>query len=68
METFTGVIEGTIARERNGSGGFGYDPVFLIDGQTTTAELPDAEKDRISHRGRAVAAALPRLRELLAEH
>jgi inosine/xanthosine triphosphate pyrophosphatase family protein len=31
----------------------------------TTAELPEAEKDRISHRGRAVAAALPRLRKLL---
>jgi XTP/dITP diphosphohydrolase len=68
VETFIGVIEGTIASERHGSGGFGYDPVFLIDGQTTTAELPDAEKDRISHRGRAVAAALPRLRELLDEH
>jgi XTP/dITP diphosphohydrolase len=68
VETFSGVIEGTIAPARRGSGGFGYDPVFLVDGHTTTAELPDPEKDRISHRGRAVAAALPRLRELLAEH
>jgi XTP/dITP diphosphohydrolase len=68
IETFDGVIEGTIAPVRRGSGGFGYDPVFLIDGRTTTAELPEGEKDRISHRGRAVAAALPRLRELLAEH
>jgi XTP/dITP diphosphohydrolase len=67
VETFTGVIEGTIATERRGRGGFGYDPVFVVDGRTT-AELPEAEKDRISHRGRAVAAALPRLRELLAEH
>jgi XTP/dITP diphosphohydrolase len=67
LETFDGVIEGTIAQARSGSGGFGYDPVFLVDGRTTTAELPEAEKDRISHRGRAVAAALPRLRELLAE-
>ena len=50
-----------------GSGGFGYDPVFLIDGGLTTAELPEAEKDRLSHRGRAVAAALPRLREVLGE-
>jgi XTP/dITP diphosphohydrolase len=53
---------------RRGSGGFGYDPVFLVDGGSTTAELADAEKDRVSHRGQAVAAALPRLRELLAEH
>lgn len=66
-QTFIGVVEGTIAPARRGSGGFGYDPVFLIDGRSTTAELTDAEKDRISHRGRAVAAALPRLRELLAE-
>jgi XTP/dITP diphosphohydrolase len=68
VEIFNGVMEGTIARERRGSGGFGYDPVFLVDGRSTTAELPEAEKDRISHRGRAVAAAMPRLRELLAEH
>ena len=68
VETFTGVVEGTIAPARRGSGGFGYDPVFLVDGASTTAELADAEKDRVSHRGQAVAAALPRLRELLAEH
>jgi XTP/dITP diphosphohydrolase len=68
VETFTGVMEGTIAPARRGGGGFGYDPVFLIGGRTTTAELPDEEKDRISHRGKAVAAALPRLRELLAAH
>jgi len=68
VETFSGVIDGEIARARRGTGGFGYDPVFVIDGGSTTAELPDEGKDRISHRGRAVAAALPRLRELLAEH
>ncbi len=67
IETFGGVMEGSVAPARRGAGGFGYDPVFLVDGQTT-AELPDPDKDRISHRGRAVAAALPRLRELLAEH
>lgn len=64
VETFTGVIEGRIATERRGEGGFGYDPVFLVDGRTT-AEMPEAEKDRVSHRGRAVAAALPRLRDVL---
>lgn len=65
LETFSGVMEGRLATERRGSGGFGYDPVFLLPGGQTTAELPDAEKDRISHRGRAVQAAMPRLRELL---
>lgn len=68
VQTFIGVMEGTIAPARRGSGGFGYDPIFLVDGGSTTAELADAEKDRVSHRGQAVAAALPRLRELLAEH
>ncbi len=64
-EIFTGVMEGSITTERRGAGGFGYDPVFLVDGRSTTAELPVGEKDRLSHRGRAVASALPRLRELL---
>lgn len=64
VETFAGVIEGRIATELRGDGGFGYDPVFLVDGRTT-AEMPEAEKDRVSHRGRAVAAALPRLRDML---
>ena len=66
VELFTGVVDGAIARERRGAGGFGYDPVFLIDGGRTTAELPQGEKDRLSHRGRAVASALPHLSMLLA--
>ena len=65
IELFSGVIEGEIARERRGEGGFGYDPIFLLPSGVTTAELPEGEKDAISHRGRAVAAAMPRLRELL---
>jgi len=41
-------------RERRGSGGFGYDPIFVPDGETrTTAEMSPAEKDAISHRGKA---------------
>ena len=67
IEAFTGVVEGSIARERRGSGGFGYDPIFLLPRGVTTAELPEAEKDLISHRGQAVAAASPRLMELLAD-
>jgi XTP/dITP diphosphohydrolase len=66
IEQFSGTIEGSVAAERRGSGGFGYDPIFLLPSGRTTAELPDHEKDLISHRGRAVAAAMPRLRELLA--
>jgi len=66
VELFSGAMEGAVATERRGSGGFGYDPVFLLPTGMTTAELPEAEKDRVSHRGRAVAAALPRIRELLA--
>jgi XTP/dITP diphosphohydrolase len=66
-ETFTGVVEGSVAMERRGAGGFGYDPIFELPDGRTTAELPDREKDRISHRGRAVAAATPRLRALLAD-
>lgn len=67
IELFTGVVEGAVASERRGRGGFGYDPIFLLPSGVTTAELPDAEKDRISHRGRAVAAATPRLLALLAD-
>jgi XTP/dITP diphosphohydrolase len=67
VELFTGVVEGAVAGERRGSGGFGYDPIFLLPSGMTTAEMPEAEKDRISHRGRAVAAATPRLLTLLAE-
>lgn len=66
VEIFTGVIEGRIADAMRGEGGFGYDPIFELPGGLTTAELAAGEKDRLSHRGRAVAAALPRLRELLA--
>ena len=64
VELFSGVMEGAIAHERRGEGGFGYDPIFLLPSGVTTAELPEDEKDLVSHRGRAVAAALPRLREL----
>lgn len=65
VEIFEGIVSGSIALERRGSGGFGYDPIFVTSGGLTTAELPEDEKDRISHRGRAVSAATPRLVELL---
>jgi XTP/dITP diphosphohydrolase len=53
----TGTLEGAIARERRGSQGFGYDPIFVPDGETrTVAELGDAWKREHSHRARAAAA------------
>jgi XTP/dITP diphosphohydrolase len=67
VEVFTGVVSGSVATERRGTGGFGYDPIFLLPSGVTTAELAESEKDLISHRGRAVAAATPRLLKLLAD-
>ena len=53
--TFEGIVEGSIIDRRKGSGGFGYDPVFLPDGYVETfAEMSLPEKNRISHRSRAV--------------
>jgi XTP/dITP diphosphohydrolase len=54
--SFEGTLEGSIAAEARGSGGFGYDPVFLLPGGATLAELRLAEKNRLSHRGAAFAA------------
>ncbi|MFI0367663.1 RdgB/HAM1 family non-canonical purine NTP pyrophosphatase [Actinomadura sp. 1N219] len=52
-----GRLRGTVVREPRGTGGFGYDPVFVPDGETrTTAEMAPEEKDAISHRGRAFRA------------
>lgn len=50
-----GVLEGSIARQPRGEGGFGYDPVFEVHGRTL-AEIPIEEKNRISHRARALHA------------
>ncbi len=53
--TFTGVANGQIRTEKSGTGGFGYDPIFQPDGYDMTfAEMPMAEKNAISHRGKAV--------------
>lgn len=55
-----GILEGRITTDRRGDGGFGYDPVFEV-GSRTLAEIPAAEKNRISHRALALgelAAAL----------
>jgi XTP/dITP diphosphohydrolase len=55
---FEGVLEGRILEMGRGRNGFGYDPVFLAAGQEQTlAEMPLAEKNRMSHRARAFASA-----------
>ena len=61
-----GICPGTILKAPRGSGGFGYDPVFLVDeaGQTF-AEMAKEEKARLGHRGRAFALLDPQLRALL---
>jgi XTP/dITP diphosphohydrolase len=65
--TFEGTCEGRLLRERRGEGGFGYDPVFVPDDtgpgdERTMSELSPAEKNEISHRGRAARGLLAHLR------
>jgi XTP/dITP diphosphohydrolase len=56
---------GTISREPRGDGGFGYDPVFVPEGsERTAAQLSPAEKDAVSHRGRALTLLVPALKRL----
>jgi XTP/dITP diphosphohydrolase len=57
-----GQWRGRIVREPRGTNGFGYDPIFVPDGETrTSAELSPEEKDAASHRGLAFRALLPYL-------
>ncbi|MGP8034340.1 MAG: RdgB/HAM1 family non-canonical purine NTP pyrophosphatase [Steroidobacteraceae bacterium] len=59
-----GIWEGHIARAPRGTGGFGYDPAFVPQGETrTAAELPPAEKNAVSHRGLAARALVAALQE-----
>ncbi|HEU0089878.1 MAG TPA: RdgB/HAM1 family non-canonical purine NTP pyrophosphatase [Pseudonocardiaceae bacterium] len=60
-----GEWRGTLTRAPRGSNGFGYDPIFVPEGERrTSAELDPAEKDACSHRSRALRALLPALRQL----
>jgi XTP/dITP diphosphohydrolase len=67
MHVARGSCEGSIARTPRGHGGFGYDPLFVVAGQDgkAMAELSEAEKNRVSHRARAVQALRGILLELL---
>ncbi len=62
LETVESRVRGLLLAAPRGAAGFGYDPLFVPEGHTTTmAELATLAKDRLSHRGRAVAALLQRL-------
>jgi XTP/dITP diphosphohydrolase len=64
----SGALRGRIAQEARGAGGFGYDPLFVPDGETRTlAEIPLAEKNAISHRRAAAARMMNILRSLQQE-
>ncbi len=64
IETFTGICEGEITRERQGDDGFGYDPIFKPTGyEATFAQMAMALKGKISHRGRAMELFLSYLRD-----
>ena len=58
IKMFEGTLEGEIAREKSGNGGFGYDPIFVADEYPglTLADITEEQKNEISHRGKALRA------------
>jgi XTP/dITP diphosphohydrolase len=65
--TVEGRMVGRVISEARGTGGFGYDPIFVPDGETrTTAEMSAADKDAISHRGKAFRALAPLVLDVFA--
>jgi XTP/dITP diphosphohydrolase len=66
MHQAEGTVEGAIADAPRGSGGFGYDPIFVPHGEDRTfAEIPADQKNRMSHRARALAALRPMLERVV---
>ena len=65
IRVFEGALEGVIAREKSGNGGFGYDPIFIADEYPglTLADISEEEKNAISHRGKALRAMAAWLHE-----
>jgi XTP/dITP diphosphohydrolase len=62
---FEGIVNGTIAQAKMGDGGFGYDPIFIPDGYDISfAEMDKTEKNKISHRGRAIEKLMKFLNSL----
>ena len=65
LGAFDGAVEGTIIAGERGTGGFGYDPLFIPDGYAETfGELPSEVKNQLSHRARALRAVVTRLATL----
>lgn len=64
--TADGTCEGVILEAPRGTGGFGYDPLFLLETGETMAEIDHGMKNQVSHRGKAMAAIEPALRAYLA--
>jgi XTP/dITP diphosphohydrolase len=65
LGTFEGIVEGRIADEARGNGGFGYDPIFIPEGfEQTFGELSTEVKNTISHRAKAIHALADKLRGL----
>jgi len=61
-----GVAKGTVSHEMRGSGGFGYDPIFMNESHTKTyAELDVEEKNKVSHRGKAIESFIEELPRIL---
>ena len=68
LGAFDGSVEGTIIDEERGTGGFGYDPIFVPTGHTETfAELPGTVKNLLSHRGQALIRVIDFLRERVSQ-
>lgn len=63
--TAEGTCDGTIAKEPVGNDGFGYDPVFITDGNKSFAQLTPDEKDAVSHRGRALRQLYSKLSKVI---
>ena len=61
-----GICEGSIIKESRGTNGFGYDPIFLVKGDTRTmAELSEEEKNQVSHRSNALRKVLEHLKNIV---
>jgi XTP/dITP diphosphohydrolase len=67
VEIAEGTCEGFIARAPRGSGGFGYDPLFIVPelGGRAMAEMSDDEKNEVSHRARAARSMREKIRAML---
>ncbi len=64
IHTFTGIVKGEIAKTKTGEMGFGYDPIFVPQGHSTSfAEMGAADKNKISHRGRAIEKLIAFLKQ-----